>query len=260
MLSRPPKGTPKPAPAPSSFKVSGFEALEPPRRGRRNLSAERRPWVTEMEMLIRPVRPNQRPLAPGPASEAVARRVWPAIPKRERPWASPESLARMLRRDHKRLGNGIALLLRREDERIRDEREFQLCLARKAEMERMLIREGEIQLCMARGVEMAWMLSPEPEIRQSLAREAETMRMLSRGREVQLLVAREAEMERILSREREIQDSPAREGMAMRLLRLQRSLQFMPWQAERTQALSRERELQQRMSRIMDQTAELEGG
>jgi hypothetical protein len=250
MLSRPPKGTPKPAPAPSSFKFGGFEALEPPRRGRRNLSAERRPWVVEMDMLIRPVRPNQRPLAPGPASEAVARRVWPAIPKRDRPWARPESLARMLRRDHKRLGNGVELMLRREAERMLDEREFQLRMVEEAGMERMLRLEGEIQLRMARRVEMAWMLSPEPEIRQALARDAETMRMLSREREVQLLVAQEAEMERVLRREREIQDSPAWEPMAMRLWRQQQATpEFMAWEAGRTQALSRERELQDRMSR-----------
>ena len=128
MLSRPPKGTRKVA---AVLTAHNFEW--PPRRGRPDLSAERRLWVIDMAMLVWPARGNQRPLAPGPASEAVAERVWNATPRRERPWASAESLARMLRRDFKRAKRSLERMMRRE-------REIQRILDREAEIEREIQR------------------------------------------------------------------------------------------------------------------------
>jgi hypothetical protein len=95
-----------------------------------------------MAMLVWPAWRNQRPLAPGPASEAVAKRVWNATPRRERPWASAKELARMLRRDFKRFEKSLERMMRRE-------REFQRILDREAEIERMVRREREIQRLVA---------------------------------------------------------------------------------------------------------------
>jgi hypothetical protein len=95
-----------------------------------------------MAMLVWPVRRNQRPLAQGPASEAVAKRVWNATPRRERPWAKPAYLARMLRRDFKRSEGILERMMRRE-------REVQRILAREAGVERMVRREREIQRLVA---------------------------------------------------------------------------------------------------------------
>ncbi len=100
-----------------------------------------------MAMLVWPARRNQRPLAPGPASEAVAKRVWDATPRRERPWASAKELARMLRGDFKRFEKSLERMMRRE-------REFQRILDREAEIERMVRREREIQRLVALAVEV----------------------------------------------------------------------------------------------------------
>ena len=137
MLSRPPKGTRKPPP----HRLGDIEW--PPRRGRPNLAAKRRPWVWDMAVLVWPVRRNQRPLAPGTASEAVAKRIWDAMPKGQRPWDDKAgSLARMLRRDFKRSEKSLQRMMRRE-------REMQRILDREAEIERMLRREREIQRLVA---------------------------------------------------------------------------------------------------------------
>jgi hypothetical protein len=136
MLSRPPKGTPKAPP------LTFGDTEWPPRRGRPDLTAERRPWVVETAMLVWPARRHRRPLALGPASEVVARRIWRATPKAQRPWAGPGSLARMLRRDFKRSEKSLERMMRRE-------REIQRIVDREAEVERMLRREHEIQRLVA---------------------------------------------------------------------------------------------------------------
>ncbi len=168
MLSRPPKGTRKPTP-------HRFGNIEwPPRRGRRDLWAERRPWLIEMAALRWPETRHQRPLTRGAASEKVARRVWDDLPRR--PWAKPEYLARMLRDDFKRREASLKGAL----ESQRAQKRFELKVQRAREMQQRLDRVAEIERRVAPLHHVSGV--------QRLVEHAEAISALERSaREVQLL-------------------------------------------------------------------------
>ena len=161
MLSRPPKGTRKPP--------HGLGDVEwPPRRGRRDLWTERRPWLIEMAALVWPETRHQRPLARGPASEKVARRIWDDLPRR--PWAKPECLARMLRDDFKRREAS----LKRALDSQRAQKRFELTVRRAREMQQRLdwIAEVERRITPVRHVSGVQRLIEHAEAMSALGRSA----------------------------------------------------------------------------------------